>query len=396
MISAPSEMRCSSMPSKYMTRNVSASTSGMHSATTRPVRRPSEKKLTSSTMTTASSRLFLNSCTDSSTTRGWSETAWICTPIGRFAWMRATVAVSCSPRRITSPPLRMLTASPTASSPLKRIFDVAGSTTPRSTWAMSPSRNMRSPARMPMLRMLSTESNSPLTVRRTGFGGGLHRAGRVHGVGRGQGRGDQRRVDAERRQLGVGRLDIDLRVLHAHQLDLVDVGDAQEFIARGVGEVAQLGRAEAVAGDRIQAAEGVAELVVEVRTAHALRQRVLDVAELLAHLVPHLRHRGRRRVLAQVDLDLRDARLGVAAGVVDLGHFLQLLLQLVGHLLGHLLRRAAGPVRLHDHGLDGELGVFLLAELSVGEHPRDAEQQQQEDDHLRVLQRPLGEVDVAH
>ena len=78
MISAPSEMRCRSMPSRYIARKVSASTSGMHSATTRPVRKPSDRKLTTSTMTTASARLFLNSCTDSSTTRGWSLTAWIC------------------------------------------------------------------------------------------------------------------------------------------------------------------------------------------------------------------------------------------------------------------------------------------------------------------------------
>ena len=36
------------------TAKVIASTSGIDSATTRPVRKPSEKKLTSSTMTTAS------------------------------------------------------------------------------------------------------------------------------------------------------------------------------------------------------------------------------------------------------------------------------------------------------------------------------------------------------
>jgi hypothetical protein len=130
--------------------------------------------------------------------------------------------------------------------------------------------------------------------------------------------------------------------------------------------------------------------------AHALRQGVLDVAELLAHLVPDLRHRGRRRRLAQVDLDLRHAGLGVAADVVDLGHFLQLLLELVGHLLGHLLRRAARPGGLNHHGLDGELGVFLLPELAVGEDAAEAEHHQQEGDHLRVAQRPFGEVDPAH
>ena len=57
------------------------------------MRRPSEKKLTTSTMATASSRLFVNSCTDSCTTRGWSDTAWISTPTGRLACTRFTVVV---------------------------------------------------------------------------------------------------------------------------------------------------------------------------------------------------------------------------------------------------------------------------------------------------------------
>jgi hypothetical protein len=131
---------------------------------------------------------------------------------------------------------------------------------------------------------------------------------------------------------------MNLLVLRAGEVHLVDIGHAQELVARGVGEVAQLGVREAVAGDRVEIAEGIAELVVEERALHALRQRVLDIAELLAHLVPGLRHGAGQRVLAQADRDLRDTGLGVAGRVVDLGHFLQLLLELVRHLFGHLLR----------------------------------------------------------
>ena len=54
MISAPSEMRCRSMPNTSMPRKVTASTSGTDSATTTPVRSPRLMKLTASTMTTAS------------------------------------------------------------------------------------------------------------------------------------------------------------------------------------------------------------------------------------------------------------------------------------------------------------------------------------------------------
>ena len=78
------EMRCSSMLRKYMARKVSASTRGMHRATTRPVRRPREKEADQEHDDHRFQRRFLNSWTDSSTTRGWSETA-ISTPTGRLA-----------------------------------------------------------------------------------------------------------------------------------------------------------------------------------------------------------------------------------------------------------------------------------------------------------------------
>ena len=67
MISAPSVMRCRSMPAAYMTENTIASTSGTDSATTMPVRQPSERKLTISTMPSASTKVSTNSETDCST-----------------------------------------------------------------------------------------------------------------------------------------------------------------------------------------------------------------------------------------------------------------------------------------------------------------------------------------
>ena len=125
---------------------------------------------------------------------------------------------------------------------------------------------MRSPARMPMLRMLSTESNSPLTARRTRSVAVCTMPAGVDRVGRGQ------RATAisagsmpSEASLALRGLDVDLLVLLADELDLVDVGHAQELVARRVGEVAQLRVAEAVAGERVEVAEGVAELVVEER-----------------------------------------------------------------------------------------------------------------------------------
>ena len=52
--SAPREILCRPMSKYFIDAKVMASTSGMENATTRPVRQPSEKKLTSSTMASAS------------------------------------------------------------------------------------------------------------------------------------------------------------------------------------------------------------------------------------------------------------------------------------------------------------------------------------------------------
>ena len=93
MISAPSEMRCRSMPYSFIIRKVTASTSGMDSATTRPVRKPRLKKLTASTMTTASSSVLMNSSTERFTTSGWFEYWCTSMPTGRSRLMRAKAPV---------------------------------------------------------------------------------------------------------------------------------------------------------------------------------------------------------------------------------------------------------------------------------------------------------------
>ena len=127
MISAPSEMRWRSMPKMYMQRNVTASTSGIDSATTMPVRMPSEMKLTASTMITASASVLMNSRIESFTTVGWSDSLWTSMPTGRSAFRRSISDSSMRPSSMMSPPLRSDTARPIAGWPLKRIRSSAGS-----------------------------------------------------------------------------------------------------------------------------------------------------------------------------------------------------------------------------------------------------------------------------
>ena len=126
IISDPSEMRCSSILKKYMARKVIASTSGIDSATTMPVRQPRLTKLTPSTITTASSSDCINSLTELFTTRGWSDTGSILTPTGSSVLTWAISAFSVSPSLITSPPFFMLMARPSAGLPLKRMAKLGG------------------------------------------------------------------------------------------------------------------------------------------------------------------------------------------------------------------------------------------------------------------------------
>ena len=100
-----------------MNRKVTASTSGIDSATTMPVRSPRLMKLTASTMTTASPSVSMNSLIERDTTVGWSATECTSMPAGRSAFNRAMRASSALPSAMMSPPLRNDTASPNAGSP---------------------------------------------------------------------------------------------------------------------------------------------------------------------------------------------------------------------------------------------------------------------------------------
>ncbi len=82
-----------------MKTKVAASTSGMAIATTRPARRPRLRKLTTSTITTASNSALVKPPIASSTTAGWFETRCTPTPIGRSATTSPHVCLSASPNR---------------------------------------------------------------------------------------------------------------------------------------------------------------------------------------------------------------------------------------------------------------------------------------------------------
>ena len=70
MMSAPSVTRCKSRPRNAIAMKTIASTSGTEVATTKPARQPSDRKLTASTIASASTKERVNSPTALSTTSG--------------------------------------------------------------------------------------------------------------------------------------------------------------------------------------------------------------------------------------------------------------------------------------------------------------------------------------
>jgi hypothetical protein len=149
MMSAPSEILCRLMPATYIARKVTASTSGMVSATTSPGRmsivnfhepgfrcRPRLTNEIASTIAIASISTRTNSLTELFTARGWSATLKISMPTGSAASSRCCVCARSLPSWMMSPPLAIdtpspITSRPTAPSPFSgrpaRIFSRGGS-----------------------------------------------------------------------------------------------------------------------------------------------------------------------------------------------------------------------------------------------------------------------------
>ena len=121
MISAPSVMRCRSMPtSAFMTMKTIASTSGTDSATTMPVRQPSDRKMTNSTIASASTKERMNSPTACSTTCGWSAICSMVEALRHLAHERRGRRPTSSPSSRMLAPLAMTTPMPIAGLPFWR------------------------------------------------------------------------------------------------------------------------------------------------------------------------------------------------------------------------------------------------------------------------------------
>lgn len=168
----------------------------------------------------------------------------------------------------------------------------------------------------------------------------------------------------------VRYFDINALVLIAEIIDLRHTRYAQQDRAQRVGVIVKLNRRKTVAFQRVDVREDVAEFVVEVRTLDTSWQRVGNVPDFLAHLIPLFGHILRGRAVLHREEQQRLTGAGIAAQEIGGGRFLQLLRNLVRDLFLHLLRGGAGPEGLDNHHAERERRVFRLREPGVRQHPK--------------------------
>ena len=205
---------------------------------------------------------------------------------------------------------------------------------------------------------------------------------------------DGARVDREAGQLLGRKFDKDLVLLHADELDLGHVRQAQQLLAHPLDVVAQLRVREPVGRERIDGPEHVAELIVEERAQRLSGEGLADVTDLLPDLVPDVRHVLRRGRVEQLEDDQRLAGLGVAARPLEVGRLLQLLLDPVGDLLVHLLGGGAGPQRADYHAAKGKVRVLALTELEKCNDPADRDHDDEKERQFPVLECRARQVEA--
>ena len=221
----------------------------------------------------------------------------------------------------------------------------------------------------------------------------LHAACRLHRVLLTQLRQHRSHVQTQLHQLLLRHLDKDFFVLRPKQVHFRHIRHAQQGLAQDVCLCLDFGSRETLTTQGIDDAIHIAKFVIEKRPHHTLRQAATHVTDFFTHRIPNLRHFPGLGVVFDLENDLRFTRLGIAADLVRKRHLLKGAFQLVGHLLGHLFCGSTRPISPHDHGPEGERGVFILPQLKIGRHAQNHQHHHQVAGQGRVLQRPAREVE---
>ena len=197
-------------------------------------------------------------------------------------------------------------------------------------------------------------------------------------------------IDAEPCEFLGGKLDDDLLILGAENLDLGDVRYPQEPRADFLDIIAKLAMGETIRGEAVDDPERVAELVVEAGADDAGRQGTADVADVLADMIPDVRHFLGRGAAFQVHEYGGDAGAREAAQKVEVRRLFEGAFDAIGHLIERVIEGRARPRRLNDHGSESERRVFVAAEPHIRHHAHDDRDQHQINHEGAVIERPFG------
>ena len=203
-------------------------------------------------------------------------------------------------------------------------------------------------------------------------------------------------VEAKRRQLPRRKVEIDHLVLRTEHLDFAETWQVRDPGSDLLDVIAKLPEGEPIGGEGVNVPIDIAELVVEIRAAHAGRQHILDVLHMLAHLIELPRDVRRFGGVLQIDENRSLARCRIALGVIEAIDLLQLFLDGVRDLVDGLFHGGAWPLLLDNHRLDREGRVLFAAELLVGHGAGGNRNDHEKPDKGAVLDRPLGEIERPH
>ncbi|MEH2546767.1 hypothetical protein V1283_003412 [Bradyrhizobium sp. AZCC 2262] len=150
---------------------------------------------------------------------------------------------------------------------------------------------------------------------------------------------------------------------------------------------------ETVAGKAVDNPERIAEIVIEAGPDNSCRERVTDIADILANLIPGVQNLFCVRAALQVDKDCRNAGTRETAQKIQMRRFLQFALKPLGYLLEGLFDGCSRPGCLNDHGLDDEGRILAAAKSEIGQDACDDGDDHDVGDERAVIERPFGEID---
>ena len=173
-------------------------------------------------------------------------------------------------------------------------------------------------------------------------------------------RNDGAHVDAHCCQFLLRNFNEYFFVLHAKQFHLGNVLNTQDFLTHIVCKLFHLRWRKAICLKCINDAINITKIVDKEWPHHTRGQSAAHVADFLAYGVPNIGHFGWLGIVFDLENDLRFTRLGIAANLVSIGHFLKRSLQFVCDLFCHLLRCGTRPIGANHHDAEGERWIFIL------------------------------------